>query len=140
MTTWARRTFIIVAVAVVAGSVLGGLRLLGSPQEERERRLDERRIAEIQSIANAVDLYWTRQGRLPASLADLSQEQGIEVSVLDPATGRPYTYRVLGEGRYQLCAEFARDAGGQGRVPEAGFWAHGPGSQCFQLEPKAVER
>jgi hypothetical protein len=135
-----RQAFITLVVATVVASVLGGLFLLGSPQTARERGLDARRIADIRGIANAVDLYWTRQGRLPASLADLSQERGIQVNPLDPETKRPYDYRVLGENSYELCAEFASKAAEEGHIPSGDFWAHGSGTQCFRLEPKAIKR
>ncbi|MGA8277030.1 MAG: hypothetical protein WB784_02375 [Rhodanobacteraceae bacterium] len=134
-----RQAFITLVVATVAASVLGGLFLLGSPEKARERGLDARRIADIRAIANAVDLYWTRQGRLPASLADLSHEQGIRVNPLDPETKRPYGYRVLGESRYELCAEFASKAAQEGYIAPSDFWAHGTGTQCFRLEPKAIK-
>jgi hypothetical protein len=135
----ARQASAVLAVAAVVAAVLGGLWLLGSPQAERERRLDARRVAELRAIAAAVDLYWTRQGRLPESLAELSQERGIEVAPLDPVTGRPYGYRMLGGNGYELCAEFALGAAERGHVPQGDFWSHAPGAQCFRLEPKAVE-
>ena len=49
------------------------------------------------ALASAVDLYWSRQGQLPSSLAALSQERGIQVNRVDPESGRPYDYRVIGE-------------------------------------------
>jgi hypothetical protein len=135
-----RQALVALAIAAVVASVVGGLLLLGSPQEARERILDARRIAEIRTIANAVDLYWTRQGHLPVSLVALSQGQGIQIHRFDPETKRPYDYRVLGDNSYELCAEFARDAAQDGLIPQGDFWAHGSGSQCFRLEPKTVKR
>jgi len=135
-----RQAFVALVVATVVVSVIGGLLLLGSPRKERERRLDERRVAEMRAIANAVDWYWTRHGRLPDSFADLSREQAIQVNPLDPETQQPYDYRVLGVNSYELCATFARNAAEEDHVPQGGFWAHGSGSQCFRLEPKAVKR
>jgi len=133
------QAFAILAVAAVVAAVIGGLLLLGSPKEERERRLDARRVAALQDISAAVDLYWTRQSRLPAVLAELGHERGIGVELTDPATGRPYGYRILGERSYELCASFAGGAADRGPAPEGDFWAHGDGEQCFRLEPRVVK-
>jgi hypothetical protein len=140
MTARVRKAFVVVAVAAVAASVLGGLLLLGSPRTERERRLDARRVADMRALASAVDLYWTRQGQLPSSLATLAQERGIQPNRVDPENGRPYDYRVVGENAYELCAQFARDASEEGRGRREDFWTHGSGLQCFRLAPKTVKR
>ncbi len=147
MIAWGRQAFITLVVVAVVASVLGGLFLLGSPEKAHERVVDTRRIADIRAIASAVDLYWTRQGRLPASLAELSHEQGIRINALDPETKQPYGYRVLGQKRYELCAEFAGKAAQEGDiapddfgyVAPSDFWAHGAGKQCFRLQPKAIK-
>lgn len=140
MTARVRKAFVVVAIATVAASVLGGLLLLGSPLTERERRLDARRVTDMRALASAVDLYWSRQGQLPSSLAALSQERGIQVNRVDPESGRPYDYRVIGDSSYELCAQFARDASEENRGRRGDFWTHGSGSQCFRLTPKTVKR
>ena len=60
---------VIVAVGV-------GLFILGSPAEERARRVDDRRVEDLQGIVAATDLYWTRHSRLPVSLDELTAEPG----------------------------------------------------------------
>lgn len=135
-----RQAFVVLAIAAVLLAVIGGLFLLGSPLEERERRLDDRRVGELRGIASAVDLYWTRRGRLPDSLAELSQQQGIPVARSDPGTGRSYGYRILGKSAYEICAEFTHGTAEQGRTARGDFWAHGAGEQCFRLEAQTVER
>lgn len=97
------------------------------------------KVITVGVIAAGVDLYWTRRGRLPASLAELTQEQGIGVASLDPETGRPYGYRVLGGNSFELCGEFTRSAAEEGRMPEGDFWTHGAGTQCFRLEASDVK-
>ncbi|HIA74480.1 MAG TPA: hypothetical protein EYN99_08630, partial [Gemmatimonadetes bacterium] len=56
------------SVTTVIAAVGVGLFILGSPMEERARRVDDRRVADLQGIAAATDLYWTRHSRLPESL------------------------------------------------------------------------
>ena len=140
MRAGAVRGLVALAVVVVAVAVIAGLLMIGSPREARERSLDARRVEQLRVISNAVDLYWTRQGRLPASLEELERAQGMGESLVDPGTGRAHEYRVLGEKRYELCASFARSPAGDGRPLQGDFWAHGAGRQCFLLEPEDVRR
>lgn len=132
---------IIVVAAVVVAAVIGGIILLDSPAQERLRRLDERRVADLRELAYALDLFWTREGRLPASLEEISNEPGVVEQLFDPETGRPYDYRVLSDNTYELCAQFSHDtAEEQERFYRDYYWSHGPGRKCFQLEAQAVKR
>lgn len=151
--------------AVVAAVVVG-LVLLGNPAQERERRIDDRRAADLHGIAAAIDLYRARHGRLPASLDDLAAEPGLTISTRDPTSSELYGYRTFDDGRYEVCATFAAESGGptgsppilqrscQGchapgsplanRVDDPGaerlglrdLWAHGSGRQCFQMRTR----
>ena len=101
----------VLAVAVVAISVAAGLVLVGSPSEERARKLDERRVEDLRRLSSAVDLYRSRRGSLPASLTEASRETGDAQTEGDPVTGRPYPYQVVGADTYELCAGFQRSSG-----------------------------
>ena len=150
--------------ATVVAAVALGLVLLGPPAQERERRIDDRRVGDLHGIAAATGLYWTRHGRLPASLDDLAAEPGLRISTRDPTSSEMYGYRALDDGRYEVCATFATDSGGPTRGssiiqrscqgchgpgspvatrvddPVAAhlglrdLWAHGSGRQCFRMQ------
>ena len=154
------------SVTTVVAAVAVGLVFLGNPAQERERRIDDRRAADLHGIAVATDLYWTRHGRLPASLDDLAAEPGLRVSTRDPTSAEMYGYRALDDGRYEVCATFAAESAGptgstpilqrscQGchgpgspiasRVDDPAaahlglrdLWAHGSGRQCFQMRAR----
>jgi hypothetical protein len=117
-------------VLVIAG-VAGGLMILGPPSEERINRFDRRRVEDLQRIEEAVNVYWTRHGRLPASLEELSREAGIGINARDPGTMEIYGYRPLDGRKFELCAVFERESG-QASAFAAGFWSHGAGPRCFQ--------
>ena len=121
------------AIALVIVAVVAGLMVLGSPAEERLRRLDEKRLQDQQEISRATNGYWVRNGRLPASLDDLLQEPSVHVQSHDPDTGQTYGYRVVGDNSYELCADFQHQS-----VEESvnRFWSHDVGRHCFQLEAK----
>jgi hypothetical protein len=124
-------------VAVVAAVAAGGLFLAGAPSDERARRLDARRVEDLQRISASTNVYFHRHGRLPSSVEELSREGGSNVDVGEPSKG-PYEYRVRGERAYELCATFQRDSAERRPRPQSDFWSHGPGRNCFQLEVKKV--
>lgn len=128
------------AVVAVLAAAVGGLLVLGSPAEERARRVDRRRVADLQGIKAATDLYWTRHARLPASLDDLTSEPGVRVGARDPASGEPYAFQPLDSARYEVCASFDRESGEIRRDPDRDLWAHGSGRQCFRLEAEEIGR
>ena len=128
------------SVAAVAAAVVAGLFVLGSPSEERARRIDRRRVADLEAIAAATDLYWTRHARLPGSLAELNAEPGVNVSTGDPAGAESYGYQPLDSVRYEVCANFERETEATSPDPARNLWAHGAGRQCFALEATEIER
>jgi hypothetical protein len=123
---------------VVITAVAMGIFLIGSPAEERARRIDERRVQDLASIARAVDLYWTRHAGLPPSLDELGKEPGGNVRSTDPSTSDLYEYRPLEAGTYELCARFAHDSGEAGRPTGDAFWSHSTGRQCFRREARKI--
>lgn len=122
--------------AVVAVAVAAGLYLAGSPADERQRRLDERRVADLTGIADATDVYWTRHGRVPATLDELRREPGAALTASDPETGEAYELHPEGGKSFEICARFAQPS--DARRAGDGFWRHGAGRQCFKREARSV--
>jgi hypothetical protein len=118
------------ASAVVIAAIAAGLWLIGSPREQRIRRLDERRVGDLQSIERRIDVYWTRHRALPESLQALHEEPGLAPAPIDPVRHEPYSYRRVDEDSYELCAVFDRVS----RDPE--IWAHDKGQACFRFDVK----
>jgi hypothetical protein len=128
-----KRTLVIVLVIVVALVVIRGIMIIGSPGEERTRRMDSRRIDDLQRISRSIGVYHTRHQQVPASLEELAREPGFANVARYPVTNQPYGYRMVDASSYQLCGTFDRDtADSRGED----FWAHGVGQQCFTLNPK----
>jgi len=127
-----------VVIVAVISAIVAGILLLGSPANERTRRLDARRVNDLLALARATDLYWTRHERLPASIDELVQEPGFSVSAQDPGTGVPYEYSAVDEKTYELCASFAQSATLVEHRLDGDFWTHGEGRQCFRREAQEV--
>jgi hypothetical protein len=118
---------------VVVGARGVGFYLVGPPAEARAQRLDARRETDLQALRLAVDLYWTRNGRLPESLDGVAREPGANIETRDPETAEPYGYAAKAADGYELCATFARRSDGR-----SDFWSHGAGRQCFQVTAKPI--
>lgn len=122
----------------VVAAVATGIFLIGSPAEERARRLDERRVQDLDDIARAVDLYRSRHATLPSSLEELGKEPGVRVGSSDPGTGAPYEYRLVEAEKYELCARFERDSVEVGQRARDTRWSHAAGRQCFRRKAREI--
>lgn len=121
-----------VTVAVVA-AVIGGLLVVGAPESERQRRLDEIRVTDLMAIRDALVEEFDRSGGLPASLEELARHSPLPVRLKDPVGGRLYDYAVLGDSTFRLCAVFdfaTRDEPERMRIQA---WAHRAGRQCYRF-------
>jgi hypothetical protein len=128
-----KRALAIVLVIVVGAAITVGIVIIGSPAEERTRRLDTRRVDDLQRISGAVEVYHQRHQRVPLSLEELSKEPGLSAVARDPVTAQPYGYRMLNANSYELCGTFDRETAD---LRPANFWSHGSGTQCFTLDVK----
>lgn len=121
------------AGVAVAAAVVAALLVMGSPQQQRQIRLDIVRADNLAVLQIAVRDYWREHQRLPESLAELAARPGVRLPLDDPGGHPPYRYRVVDAGRFELCATFATDTAskrGQGyRVRRD--WPHGSGEHCF---------
>jgi hypothetical protein len=119
-------------VALALAAVIAGFLVIGSPARQRQLALDEKRVEHLRQIAGAVDLYWQRHERLPASLDELANEWIAQLR--DPETGAPYRYEVAGDERYRLCAVFALADEQPAEVPwKRHLSTHPAGPHCYRL-------
>jgi len=133
-----------VALVVIA-SIVMGFTIMGSPQAQREKRVDQERAFNLQDIQWQVVNYWQQKEVLPESLSDLNNPiSGYRVPT-DPQTGVDYEYIVKGDRAFELCATFvsasAQESAVPGRYVEPAFgvrggidgnWDHEAGRTCFE--------
>jgi len=131
----------VLATAVVAAAVLEAIVILGGPQGQRERKMDEVRVQNLMLIQSSVNGYFMRHKELPPDLEALTKEPGYRIVRNDPGTGRAYEYQVVDATNYRLCAEFRTDSAADtgGNPASVGVtanvaWAHGVGHQCFDRD------
>jgi hypothetical protein len=128
------RIVAIASSAVVIGAIVTGLYLGGSPSEQRLVRMDERRVQDLNRLANAVQVYWQQQEELPTELNQLLDGQRLKEMPVDPASGTAYRY-IPQDDRFELCASFDRSTLDSERMA---FWQHPAGEHCFAFEAAAI--
>lgn len=134
MTAQAQRTAVTAGIILLVIVVIGyGLYLVGSPGEARLRRLDERRVEDLQSLRSHIDAHWARERRVPAALADLKTAPSDTSQLRDPITHEPYGYRATSDSTFELCAKFDRPSEEERRGPRDSWWGHGQGEHCYPL-------
>jgi hypothetical protein len=142
------RVLALVASAAALAAVAYGLYLAGSPAKERARRLDAQRLGHLEQIASAVDAYYSKYAKVPASLDEIdgsgpNQVASAAGALEDPETRQRYEYRVTSPSSYELCAAFALPsedpANPAGGYPPyyAQSWKHAAGRFCFPVDAAA---
>lgn len=137
MTRPPRGAFAVALGVLALIAVIAGLSVIGSPDRARDQRLDARRVDDLRELARAIDLYWSREQRLPATLDALLTLDGEALGLDDPVTGRPYEYREVSLRRFELCAEFV-DA--EAETDDQDFWRHPSGRHCYAMTVEPAER
>lgn len=128
------RAFALAAGAAVVAALVFGFFDIGTPAHARAVAMDLRRVDNLTTIANRIhtDSGDNKPARAPRSLADVS----LGNVPLDPATKKPYEYRLLGGASYELCATF--DTDDKTEVPNVtaadNSFLHPAGPFCFKLD------
>lgn len=133
------RWLLVAAAVVVVATIVAAVATMGLPSTQREIRLDERRVRDLQRIVTAVDGYAGDHGSLPPDLATLAARPGLRLAITDPVDASPYSYEPTGERTFRLCAVFSTDTAEPPQAEGARVadeWLHGAGRQCFQRKLK----
>lgn len=132
----------IVAIVVIASIVLGFF-IVGTPADQRERRFDDQRINDLQTLQSQIVDYWVRKDSLPLSLSNLEDNIIGFIVPVDPSDKGPYEYKIIDSLSFELCAVFSRSSEESGLVgqntkalnsPYGLFqqnWDHDTGRYCW---------
>jgi hypothetical protein len=119
------------SLAVVITLTFGFLNL-GGPRVQRLVQADNRRVANLATLANQINAKWNSSNHTLPSAVDSVPNASL---LKDPVTRAPYEYRQMGVNQYELCATFARDNRQDSPNGENSFWSHPKGHFCFALDP-----
>lgn len=122
---------------VVAAAVIASFFMVGSPADRRLERLDEKRVNDLSSIQNGIINYWQQKSKLPGSLGELNNDLNYFTVPKDTENNKDYTYEVLGQYQFKLCADFSTENSAE--IPYTtpavygmeSKWAHTTGNVCF---------
>lgn len=116
--------------------------LVGNPLTQRERRLDDQRVSDLQSIVSELSLQvrGPQDGPLdtpvllkplPTTLQQIADDaQYQRLRITDPETEAPYGYTVKDADTVELCADFAEE-----RVRDYDIsWDHPAGRHCYTID------
>lgn len=85
--------------------------VMGSPMKQRDLRLDDRRVQDLQSIQWQVINYYQQKEKLPATVQDLVNPISGYSLPIDPEfeKGKKYEYNVKDVNKltFELCADFS---------------------------------
>ena len=122
---------------VVAAAIVSSFFIIGSPADTRLQKLDEKRINDLSSIQNGIVNYWQQKSKLPSSLGELNNDLNYFTVPRDTENDKDYTYEVLGQYQFKLCADFSTESNAE--APDAvpmiygmeSKWLHPKGNVCF---------
>ncbi len=136
LTPGMRKLWRVASTVAIVGSIVWGFVVLGSPYTQRLYKYDDQKVNDLMNINNEVTNYYSMNGKLPQSLADLSLNYYIAFN--DSQTEKPYEYEKTGNLTYNLCAEFNKDSFNYDHAkmtksyPYADIsWVHKIGRHCF---------
>ena len=118
--------------------IISAFVLVGTPAQQRDIRLDEQRVYDLQNIQSEVINYWLSKNYMPIDLESLDDSIYSFDDPLDPDTDEPYDYTVTGDLSFRLCADFQSSSNdernenrryiGSAKVSD---WSHEAEWTCF---------
>jgi hypothetical protein len=126
--TWPTRRILFTGVvaAILTMTLTVGVRLMNEKVAERDAptHSDDRRLEDLQRIADAaVEIYKT-EGALPQTLDEV-QKKARNIRTADPETFEIYGYRVIDPTKIEVCARL--------REEHPGALAGKDGRRCFEV-------
>lgn len=138
--------FTILSAAIVIASIVYAFAIIGSPIQERLRRIDQQKINDLQNIQYQILSYWQKQSQVPKNISDLNDPIYSFTVPKDPEfrSGKinsDYSYKAIDTNSFELCAVFNTksedntDMKSQpyyGEISTDYNWSHEIGNQCFK--------
>jgi hypothetical protein len=129
------RWLVVGAGVIVLATIAAAVFVMGLPSEQRDVRMDQKRVRDLRRLVEVVNSHVERQESLPPSLDALANQPGMRLSIADPVDGSPYTYEVIDKRKFRLCAVFATDTSVAPENNERWIddeWPHAVGRRCFE--------
>lgn len=126
--TWPPRRilFLGIVAAILTMTLTVGVRLMNEKVAERDApaNADDRRLADLQRIADAAAEIYKKEGAVPRTLDEV-REKARDIRTADPETFEIYGYRVIEATKIEVCARLREEH--PGAVPSK------DGRRCFEV-------
>ena len=125
------------AALVVFTTLIVSLAFIQTPQEARERKIDQQTITYLQDMQWRIEDYYRSNDTLPT---DIDSLYVVTSAPTAPKNTADYEYKITSDTAYSLCAEFNHDSTNNGFYPvfEKNYnWEHRAGEWCFAREMDA---
>jgi uncharacterized membrane protein YidH (DUF202 family) len=121
-------------VAISVGAIVWGLFLVDSPKVTKMKKFDLQRVEDLTNINSLVIYAYASDKAIPDYFPRMSNYK-------DPATGKPYEYKILSADQYEICANFALAAPATSYPQQLEWYSHLAGRQCFQkkINPNEIK-
>ena len=146
-----RKRYMSIGVALIAVvTIIAGFFIVGTPGEARLARFDAQKVQDLQNIQSQVTYYWQAKQKLPTSLEILNDPLTYMVVPVDPQSGEAYSYSMVDDLTFSLCATFNTEDRTStmmnekhptyemsapmpyGRSGQQDSWQHDAGNVCFE--------
>ncbi len=99
---------IIKSSILVLAMIIWSFTVIGTPWTQRQLRLDDKRVQDLQNIQYQIINYWQTKEKLPEKITDLSNPMTGYSLPIDPEfeKGKIYEYGIKGALTFELCADF----------------------------------
>jgi len=132
-----------IVLVLILGSIVGTFLIIGSPSFQKDKRFDEKRLANLQWIEDDFRTYYTDYSEpLPEELSDVYSEETMNY-LLDPESNTPIEYNKTGANTYELCTTFSTSSNdyaiklkriyGDNAKNTVDPWAYDAGYKCFNF-------
>ncbi|MBT4277201.1 hypothetical protein HOD96_00430 [Candidatus Falkowbacteria bacterium] len=129
--------YLIGSLVLILSVFTASLFFVESPQETRNRKLDNAVLQKFDEIDMAMNEYYNEYKKLPENLEKIKDEfvYITEKDLLNPITEKKIEYKVVGEKSFELCSDF-KTSNEEEAVERNGSykdrWLHESGYQCLK--------
>lgn len=97
------------SIFIVLLLIIWSFTIIGTPNQQRTWRLDDKRVQDLQNIQYQIINYWQQKEKLPAKVTDVSNSLTGYSLPVDPEFQKRniYEYKTTGALSFELCATFS---------------------------------
>jgi hypothetical protein len=123
------------SLSVVVIVFTASLFVVESPNQARNRKMDEQIVRNLNLTHDYIDRYYSEKGRLPEDLQVLIQEYALQDYIFNnPIIDEVFYYATLDTTHYRICATF-KSSNKKTNVVSSPYdldiWTHDAGKYCF---------